>query len=240
MGSGFVWANANDASLRDYRIAYGRSESKTRRDSPARSGSGFIISLSEFLSSASLCDGQRKQRPIDAAWLREQSNAGQIAPAIQEHAQGSFTAPGTHQTIYYIKVGECLPETRNYFGTYRLPVFEGPRLIATAEPNADGIVTVADVNGDGIDELLLQSVGYGTGDLGLRAQLVSLMGGKLRTIRDFDEVYDNPCGRGENLAVEATLITYDRGGLYTRKYTAPWSASRGGNVPALEDFTPAR
>jgi hypothetical protein len=183
------------------------------------------------LTSAAGCDSERS---------RAGDRAEQIDPEVIEFAQGSFTAPGARQAVYLIQVNECLPPSRNYFGTYRLAVFEGARLIANPNVAANGIASIADVDGDGIEELLLIGTGFGQGDLEVHAKLVSLKSKRFQVFKDFDLVYENPCGLDERLPVTASAITYGPAGLAVQHYTAPCSSSHNGDVPALKDFTPSK
>jgi hypothetical protein len=183
------------------------------------------------------CKGAEDQQPITDASLATKRQRGQMVPVIEEFARGSFTGLGRRQMAYFIKVGECFAETRTYWGTYRLAVFEGPHLIASLEPAANVLEAAADVNGDGIDELLLGAIGSGTGDVMASARLVSLRGGKLHMMKAFDSVYDNPCGFDGHMSVTASVITYTPAGLLTERYEAPCKASPGGIVPLLKDFT---
>jgi hypothetical protein len=98
---------------------------------------------------------------INAARLKAERAAGQIVPALEAVVSGSFTYPRGSETAYVVRVGECLPVTRNYFGTYRLIVFSGDRLAANVEVQANHLLTIADIKGDGVDELLMGSSSFG-------------------------------------------------------------------------------
>jgi hypothetical protein len=203
----------------------------------------------KYLTSQDACNRENEQQPIDTAKLEAERQTGEMVPAIEEFGDGSFTAPGRRQTAYFIKVGECFAYTRTYWGTYRLAIFEGPRLVANIHPQVtfagtldtapNAIATAADVNNDGIDELLLTAIEFGQGEVQGNAWLVSLRGGELHTLREFDGVYDNPCmGMAEGVRVTASVIAYALTQFFVEQYEAPCKGvAAQGQVPALTDFT---
>ena len=149
--------------------------------------------------------------PTDAA-LKAARKSGQIVPELMSSRAGSFTKPNARQTAYLIKVGECGATSRTYFGTYRLAIFENGRLVAAdSNPRGEYIDAVADVDGDGIQEILLSGCGFGTGTLECNAILLSMAGGSPRTIRRFRFVYEDPCGGSPTLPITATVIRYAPG-----------------------------
>jgi len=232
--------------LQDYRI--------DGRQGPVKDGSKLALRdeqqvlsalFPRYLTSEDACN-RENQYKVDAETERRN---GEIVPSIEEFVGGSFTAPGRQQAAYFVKVGECFDHNSrgSYFGSFRLAIFEGPTLVTSVAPTfvwggmetkANALVTVADVNNDGIDDLLLQSGGYGQGEVEVSAGLVSLRDGKLQSVREFDDVYDNRCGNGEagSRRVTASRITYAPSGVLVERYEAPCAASRSGNVPALKDF----
>ena len=140
----------------------------------------------------------------DAAELKAAREAGQIVPQLGAAVEGSFTAAGARQTAYLIQVGECGAWTRSYWGTYRLAVFEGERLVAAVEARGEAIAAAMDVNGDGIEEILISGCGFGTGTVTCTAAFVSMAKGSMRVIRTFPEVYNDPCGYSPELRISAT------------------------------------
>lgn len=97
----------------------------------------------------------KADEPATEAALEAARKSGQIVPELMSQAAGSFTQSGARQMAYLIKVGECSARGRSYFGTYRLAIFQGGRLIAADQiPDGDSIAALADVDGDGIQEIL--------------------------------------------------------------------------------------
>jgi hypothetical protein len=112
---------------------------------------------------------RRKECPNkDAADLTELQAAGQIVPSLGAGFQGKG-------------------------GTYRLVVFDGTELVVNLPARGEYIAATADVNGDGVDEILIAGCGFGTGMLVCTADLVSVAGARLQTLREFT-VYDDSCG----------------------------------------------
>jgi hypothetical protein len=232
--------------LHDYRIDGASAPIKGGAELSLKDQQRVLSALfPKYLTSESACDRANEDKPHYGATLETERTGGQIVPSIEEFVDGSFTAAGKRQTAYFVKVGECFAYTRDYWGTYRLAIFEGPRLIADVEPEvpyqgtipmgSKGLVATADVNNDGIDELLLQSTVFGGGELEVYARLVSLGQGKFHAIREFDDVYDWGCGANRN--VTASRITYTPPTLFVERYEAPCKgAVKLGHVPALSDF----
>lgn len=123
--------------------------------------------------------------------------AGQIAPSIYDVANGSFTAPGQTETLYLIGVGECNASHAENFGTKRVAIFSGPRLVADVDVDFKNvIVRKTDLNGDGVDELLMTGGDMNQGILIEIAALVSFQNGRQRVIEDFGTVIEDSCASG--------------------------------------------
>jgi hypothetical protein len=123
--------------------------------------------------------------------------AGQIVPSIVDMATGSFTAAGQVQTLYVISVGECNASHADNYGTKRVVIFSGQQLVANVDAEfKSGIARKTDLNGDGIDELVMMSSDMGQGTLITMAVLVSFQNGTFRVIEDFGTVVEDSCGSG--------------------------------------------
>ena len=144
-------------------------------------------------------DAKRCTDNVDAGedFLTAARKAGQIVPNIAEVVTGSFTASGQTETAYLIFVNECNASHADNFGSKRLAIFAGPRLVADVDIDfKDNIAAKTDLNMDGIDELLLTSFYMGQGELTEMAALVSLQDGRLRVIQDFGTVGVDTCATG--------------------------------------------
>ena len=123
--------------------------------------------------------------------------AGQIAPAIAAMATGSFTAPGQTQTAYVIEVSECNATHADNFGTKRVAIFSGQQLIADVDADfMRGIARKTDLNGDGIDELLMTSGDMAQGTVIEMATLVSFQNGRRSVLQEFGTVVEDSCASG--------------------------------------------
>jgi hypothetical protein len=135
--------------------------------------------------------------------------AGQIVPRILDSVTGSFTGPGESQTAYVIFVAECNASHADNFGTKRVAIFQGPRLIADLDVDFKrDIVRKTDLNSDGIDELLMTSGDMNQGNVIEMAALVSFQGGRFRVLEDFGAVLDDECASGRPGSTSTASVLY--------------------------------
>lgn len=147
----------------------------------------------KYLTDESKCnpqfDASGSNDPLKAA-----RNAGQIVPSILDMATGSFTGPLLAQTAYVISVGECGASHADNFGTKRIAIFSGAQLIADLDVDfKSSIVRKTDLNGDGIDELLMATGDMNQGVLIEIAALLGFQNGRLRVIEDLGTVTEDAC-----------------------------------------------
>lgn len=148
-----------------------------------------------------LTDQNRCNAQFDASGdsdpLAAARKAGQIVPSIFDSARGSFTAAGQSQTVYVISVSECNASHADNFGTKRIAIFSGQQLIAEFDVDFyESIARKTDLNGDGVDELLMTRGYMGQGTLTEQAALLSFQNGRLNVIDDFGVVLENSCASG--------------------------------------------
>ncbi|HLM23534.1 MAG TPA: hypothetical protein VK274_00695 [Pyrinomonadaceae bacterium] len=123
--------------------------------------------------------------------------AGQIVPSITAMASGSFTAAGQTQTAYVFEVSECNASHADNFGTKRVAIFSGQQLVADVDADfMREIVRKTDLNGDGIDELLMTSGDMAQGTLIEMATLVSFENGRRSVLQEFGTVVEESCASG--------------------------------------------
>ena len=141
--------------------------------------------------------------------LRAARNAGQMVPSIVDMATGSFTAAGQNQTAYVIAVSECNASHADNFGTKRVAIFSGQQLVADVDGDFNSsIVRKTDLNGDGLDELLMSTGDMHQGILTETASLLSFQNGKMRVIQDFGLVDEDQCASEEPGSVtKASVIS---------------------------------
>lgn len=123
--------------------------------------------------------------------------AGQIVPSILDMETGSFTGPLKQETLYVISVSECYASHAENFGTKRVAIFSGQQLVAEMDVDfKSGIVKKTDLNGDGIDELLMTTGDMNQGVLIELAALVSFQNRRFRAIEEFGTVMEDSCASG--------------------------------------------
>ncbi len=177
---------------------------------------------------------RRAESEADLAWAREK---GQFVGYVPDWHDGSFTYPGTFETLYQIDVGECNAREGPMPPSQLLAVFDrwdGLHASVNALPG-DGVYAVHDVDGDDVDEVLLGRGEMRVGDKawadylkevnealldrgemrGLtyvsKLRLVSLKGGSLRVIHDFGVGYiysfSDPVGNDRVITIPVIYYT---------------------------------
>jgi hypothetical protein len=142
-------------------------------------------------------------------YLAAARRAGQFVPSIVDTTNGSFTAAGQTQTAYLISVGECNASHADNFGSKRLAIFAGPQLLVDLDIDFNSrILRKTDLNGDGIDELLLSASDMAQGILVETATLFTFQNGKAAVIEDFGQVSEDSCASGmPGSGVKAAMIS---------------------------------
>lgn len=132
--------------------------------------------------------------PIPPGDLAGARRLGAASPVVDSLKEGSFGGPGQKETAYLVHVGECNGTHADGFGSKRLVVLNQGRVVANLEVPFEHLETTRDVDGDGVDELLLSGGGMGQGLLVLHAQLANVKPDRLLPRRAFDEVLTDGCG----------------------------------------------
>jgi hypothetical protein len=127
-------------------------------------------------------------------YLAAARKAGQIVPSIIDMTTGSFTAAGQTQTAYVISVSECNASHADNFGTKRIAIFSGQQLVADMDADfMSAIMRKTDLDGNGIDELLMISYDIAQGNVTEMATLASFENGRRHVMRDFGSVVLDSC-----------------------------------------------
>jgi hypothetical protein len=143
-----------------------------------------------------LSDANKCKANFDAGedFLASARRAGQIVPQIAEVATGSFTGAGQNETAYVIFVNECNASHADNFGSKRVAIFSGPKLVADMDVDFRGSIALkTDLDFDGINELLMTSGDMAQGEMIGMAALLSFQNGRMRVIQDFSTVVDDSC-----------------------------------------------
>lgn len=176
-------------TLFDFRVDDARNPPKI---APATERLVLSKVFKKYLTDESKCSSDFESNNSDP--LKGARDAGQMVPSIVDITSGSFTAAGRQETAYVISVSECNASHAENFGSKRIAFFAGPQLIAEMDVDfKQTIVRKTDLNGDGLDELLMESSDMAQGTLTEMAGLLEFRDGQLRVIEDFGTVVEDSC-----------------------------------------------
>jgi hypothetical protein len=145
-----------------------------------------------YLTDDSKCN--RSFEGTGADPLKAARDAGQAVPDVVDMATGSFTAAGQVQTLYVVSVNECNASHAENFGTKRVAIFAGQQLVANVDVDfKNTILKKTDLNGDGIDELLMSAGDMHQGIVDEVAVLLEFTKGRMRVIQDLGSVVEDAC-----------------------------------------------
>lgn len=163
------------------------------RISPATERNVLSKVFRKYLADANRCN-QNFDASNNSDYLATARKAGEIVPSISTMATGSFTAAGQTQTLYVISVSECNASHADNFGTKRVAIFSGQRLVADLDVDfKNNIELKTDLNSDGIEELLMSSGDQHQGTIEEMAALLSFQNGRVQVITDFGLVVEDSC-----------------------------------------------
>ena len=199
-----VAAQSNRTTLFDFRT---QTRNNPPRITAAISKKVLDAVFPKYLSEARFCRDDVEMVGAED-YLGAMRQIGQIVPSIIDLATGSFTAAGENQIAYVISVGECDASHADNFGSKRLAVFSGNKLVLNEDLNfKSGILKKTDLDANGINELLLLGGDMHQGILVETAALVEVRDRKLAVVQDFQKVFEDSCAsliRGSG--VEASII----------------------------------
>jgi len=202
--------------LFDFRV---NDESTPAKIAPATQRMVLSKVFRKYLTDANRC---KSEGELGEDYLGAARKAGQIVPSISDVETGSFTAPGQMQTLYVIDVAECNASHADNFGTKRVAIFSGQQLVADVDADfAVSILKKTDLNGDGVDELLMITSYMGQGTLTEMATLVSFQNGRRKVIQDFGTVVEDSCASGfPGSGSEASVIYVAEGKITQENYSS--------------------
>jgi len=130
---------------------------------------------------------------------------------INGAVSGAFTAPGRKETLYVLQRGGPRAADPDTPAGVTLAVFNDGRLEARLTTDAGNFVqSTPDIDGDGVNEVLLRADNYQMGVATTRLSLVRVGHDHLTTIASFDEARVDRCGDARfGGDVEAEVIRYE-------------------------------
>jgi len=178
--------------------------SKPPRITPATQRDVLSKVFRRYLSDADRC----KHGVVEGDdYLAQARKVGQIVPQIADMASGSFTAAGQNETAYVIFVNECTASHADNFGTKRVAIFQGPKLVTDVDVDFRGTILLkTDLDSDGINELLMTTGDMAQGTLIEMASLLSFQNGRVRVIQDFGTVVEDSCASGEPGSLSKAVV----------------------------------
>ncbi len=199
-----VAAQSNRETLFDFRT---QTRNNPPRITAATNKQVLDAVFRKYLSDARYCKADVEASGAED-YLAAMRRAGQVVPSILDVATGSFTAAGEKQIAYVISVGECDASHADNFGSKRLAIFSGNKLVFDADLDfKSGILKKTDLDANGVEELLLLGGDMNQGILVETAALVEVRDRKLAVVQDFQKVFEDSCAsliRGSG--IDASVI----------------------------------
>lgn len=123
----------------------------------------------------------------------DQACNGELSPTIIDYAHGSFTDSQADQVVYLVSLGDsCYPRFQS---TIRIGVASSGKVVTYGDVTGySNIKQISDVNGDGINEIILEGIGVGQGYSVIYAKLVAIKPKGLLILNDFKQVYSDNLG----------------------------------------------
>ncbi|EDX73395.1 hypothetical protein MC7420_1191 [Coleofasciculus chthonoplastes PCC 7420] len=141
----------------------------------------------------------------------DQACNGELSPTVIDYARGSFTDAQADQVVYLVSLGDsCHPRFQS---TIRIGVAYSGQVVTYGDVTGySNIQKISDVNGDGINEILLDGSGMGQGYFVTYAKLVEIKPKGLLTLKDFEQVYSDNLGTlNPKLYKIASVISVNQG-----------------------------
>ncbi len=141
---------------------------------------------------------------------------------LTARANGHFTSPERIQTAYILLRRAAMQPGGTRFAKPMLAVFHQDGRIQTQfVVDHERIAAVADINGDGVDEILLAADVVHMGLFATSIQAVSLRDNDLKVLDTYHEAYLDSCEQSLSArSVRATVFVRGPSGLAARHYHA--------------------
>ncbi len=207
-----IAAQSTRAKLFDFRT---QTRNNPPRITAASSKQVLDAVFRKYLSDPRYCKADVETSGAED-YLAAMRKAGQFVPSILDTASGSFTAAGEKQIAYVISVGECDASHADNFGSKRLAVFSGNKLVLDVDLNfKSGILKKTDLDANGVDELLLLGGDMHQGILVETAALVEVRNRKLAVVQEFQKVFEDSCASliaGSGIEASVIFLGPERSG----------------------------
>ena len=222
-----VAAQVNREKLFDFRTA---ARNNPPRITAAANKKILSAVFPKYLSDARYCREDVDTTGADD-YLAGMRKAGQIVPSVLDLATGSFTVAGEEQVAYVISVGECNASHADNFGSKRLAIFAGNRLVLNADLDfKSGILKKTDLDANGLNELLLLGGDMNQGILIETAALVTMRNRKVVVMQDFKKVFEDSCAsliRGSGIDASVIFLGPARSGQMPAQQVENYRAGCG-------------
>ena len=185
-----------------------RNEARNRPPNPTPAIEQKILGtvFTSYLKRSEDCK-QDEEAPVSDDYLARARKAGQFVPGVVAAAEGSFTVAGERQTAYIISVGECNAAHSDNYGTKRIAIFSGQKLVAEADTEfKSSILRTTDLDQNGVNELLLVGGDMNQGYEIRVASLVEFQDGRLRVVKDFGKTHEDACAAMSDHYITASVI----------------------------------
>lgn len=141
--------------------------------------------------------------------MAEARTAGMFSPEITAALVGAFTRRGASEQLLHVRLHECSGSHAEGYGTSRVIVVEGNRTIVNEEGfGLTRFGVAADVDGDGVLEFTQVTSDTHQGLEQVNVSLASLLGGRLRDVRDLGQE-NIPCNAGvQMVGADAMVETF--------------------------------
>lgn len=130
--------------------------------------------------------------------------------AVLANVTGAFSDPGKHERALLVGVEQCPGDPQSIaHQIVVIPATGSATALARAEVADDRLLQTFDLSRDGQDEFFLARNTKTNGVQGVQAQIYQFDKGKLRTLEDFGEVYENDCqSQFSAQGISAAVVDY--------------------------------
>lgn len=177
---------------------------------------------------------------------------GKLEPKIIDYAFGSFTNSRIKQVAYLVDLGDsCHPRDT---GTIRLAIATDNKIVTYGDVTGYRMIgKVTDIDGDGINGIVIEGGWMGQGYFSVGAKLLSIKSKGILTLKNFEQVYSSYCGdicyqgasvisvdlnsRGQPIFTQANYIAKCSEILFTNGVCESYQYISSGKFPDGDEIT---